>query len=83
MCWCFLQAGANQFGISLGAETLGAFNGSAQSAVDDELRKHSERSRDTEENGIVARLRQTVVLQENTGVCVDIRPGVLGLRDKI
>jgi hypothetical protein len=65
-----LQLSADKLGISLGAETLGTLNGGTESAVNDQLRKNTERAGNTEENGVVAGLGQAVVLQEDTRVLV-------------
>jgi hypothetical protein len=74
-----LQLSANQLGVSLGAERLGPLNGGTDSAVNDELGKDTERTGYTEEDGVVVLLSETVVLEEDTGVGVDVGVGVLGL----
>ena len=40
----------------------------AQSTVDNQLRKHTNSAGNTKENSVVARLGQAVVLQKDTGV---------------
>ena len=75
----YLQLGADQLGVSLGGEGLGALDGGTDGAVDDELGKHTESTRDTEENSVVVLLGEAVVLEEDTGVGVDVGVGVLGL----
>lgn len=74
-----LQGGANQLGVGLSAERLGPLNGGANSAIDDELGEHTESTRDTKEDGVVVLLGEAVVLQENTGVGVNVGVWVLGL----
>lgn len=63
----------------LGGEGLGALNGGTDGAVNDELGQDTNGTGDTEENGVVVGLSQTVVLEENTRVGVDVGEGVLGL----
>ena len=75
----FLQLSTNQLGVGLRAETLGALNGRTESTVNDQLGQDTQSTGDTEENGVVVGLGQTVVLEEDTGVGVDVREGVLGL----
>lgn len=74
-----LQSGANELGVSLGAERLGPLDGRTDGAVDDELGKHAERTRDTKEDGVVVLLSEAVVLEEDTGVGIDVGVRVLGL----
>lgn len=74
-----LQRSANQLGVSLGAEGLGALDGHADGAVDDKLGKDTESAGDTEEDGVEVLLGEAVVLEEDTGVGVDVGVGVLGL----
>ena len=52
---------------------------SPEGTVPDELGSNTERTRDTEEDGVEVHLVETVVRQENTGVRIDVRPGVLRL----
>lgn len=63
----------------LGGEGLGALNGRANSAVNDELGKDTNGAGDTEEDGVVVGLGEAVVLEQDTGVGVDVGEGVLGL----
>lgn len=63
-----LQLSANKLGVSLSAETLRALNRSTKSAVNDELRKDTKGTGNTEEDGVVVGLSETVVLEEDTGV---------------
>jgi len=63
-----LQRGTDKLGILLSAERFGTLNGGTECAVDDELRKNTERARNTEENSVVVSLGETVVLEENTRV---------------
>jgi len=77
--WRNLQSSANKLGVGLGAERLGPLDGGADVTVDDELRKDTESTRDTEENGVVVLLGKAVVLEEDTGVGIDVGVWVLGL----
>lgn len=54
-------------------------NGSTDGAVNDELGKNTNGTRDTEEDGVVVGLGKTVVLEEDTGVGINVGVGVLGL----
>lgn len=54
-------------------------NGGTDGAVDDELGKDTNGARNTEEDGVVVGLGETVVLEEDTRVGVDVGEGVLGL----
>lgn len=74
-----LQLSANQLGVGLGAERLRALNGHADGAVDDELGKDTESAGNTEEDGVEVLLGEAVVLEENTGVSVDVGVGILRL----
>lgn len=74
-----LQSSANELGISLSAERLGPLDGGADGTVNDELGKDTERAGHTEEDGVVALLGEAVVLEEDTGVGIDVGVGVLGL----
>ncbi|KAH5685890.1 hypothetical protein HBI23_047490 [Parastagonospora nodorum] len=77
--WRNLQSSANKLGVGLGAEGLGPLDGCADGTVDDELRKDTERTRYTEKNGVVVLLGEAVVLEEDTGVGIDVGVWVLGL----
>ena len=74
-----LQRSTNELSIHLSAERLGPLNGGTDGTVDDELRKDTERTGDTEEDGVVVLLGEAIVLQEDTGVGVDVGVRVLGL----
>lgn len=74
-----LQLSTNQLGVSLGAERLGPLNGGTDGTVNDKLGKDTERAGYTEEDGVVVLLSEAVVLEEDTGVGVDVGVGVLGL----
>lgn len=74
-----LQSGTNKLGVGLGAERLGPLNRGTHGAVDDELGKDAERAGNTEEDGVVRLLGEAVVLEEDTGVGVDVGVRVLGL----
>lgn len=54
-------------------------NGGTDGTVNDELGKDTNGTRHTEEYGVVVGLSQTVVLQQDTRVSVNIGVGVLGL----
>jgi hypothetical protein len=75
----YLQLGADQLGVSLGREGLGALDGGTDGTVDDELGKDTKSTGHTEEHGVVVLLGEAVVLEEDTGVGVDVGVGVLGL----
>ena len=77
--WTCLQLSANQLGVSLSAERLGPFNRGTDGAVNDELRKDTERTGYTEEDGVVVLLGEAVVLEEDTRVSVNVGVWVLGL----
>jgi hypothetical protein len=77
--WRCLQSSANKLGVCLSAERLGPLDGGTDGTVDDELGKHTERTRDTKENSVVVLLSEAVVLEEDTGVGIDVGVGVLGL----
>jgi hypothetical protein len=51
----------------------------AKSTIPDQLRGNTESTRNTEENGVVILLSETVVLEEDTRVGIHIGPRVLGL----
>lgn len=63
-----LDLSADQLGVSLGAEALGALDGGTQTTVDDQLGQDTQGTRHTEQDGVVVGLGQTVVLQEHTRV---------------
>jgi hypothetical protein len=75
----YLQSSTNQLGVSLSAERLGPLNWGTDGTIDDELRKNTERTRDTKENSVVVLLSKTVVLEEDTRVSINVGVGVLGL----
>lgn len=61
-------------------DALGALNRQAESPVPDELHQRAEGAADTEGNGVVQRLLEAIVVEEDTGGGVDVGVGVLGLR---
>jgi hypothetical protein len=63
----------------LGRERLGPLQGHTESSVPDELSGHTESSRDTEEDGVVVLLGESVGVQQDSGMRVDVGPRVLGL----
>ena len=64
----FLQLSTNQLGVGLRAETLGALNGRTESTVNDDLRKDTKGTGNTEQDGVVVGFGKTVVLEEDTRV---------------
>lgn len=76
-----LELGTDQLSKLLGREGLGSLNGHAVGTVDDELGKDTESAGNTEEDSVVSGLSESVVLEEDTGVGVDVREGVLGLEE--
>lgn len=74
-----LQGGTDDLGVLLGGERLWTLDWSTDSTVNDELRKDTNGAGNTEENGVVAGLGETVVLEEDTGVGIDVWIWVLGL----
>ena len=73
------QSRPNQLRISLGRKRLGPLNGHTHGTVDDQLGQDPNRTTHTEQDGVVVLLRQTVVLEEHTGVGIDVGVRVLGL----
>lgn len=63
----------------VGGEGLGALDGGTDSSVNDQLGKDTNGTRNTEEDGVVVGLGQAVVLEQDTGVSVDVGVRVLGL----
>lgn len=63
----------------LGGDALWSFDGVSQSSVPDQTGENTESARDTEENGVVLVLVESVVLKENTTVGINVGPWVLGL----
>ena len=51
----------------------------ADGTVNDELGKHTNGARHTEEDSVVVGLSQAIVLEEHTRVGIDVGVGVLGL----
>jgi hypothetical protein len=74
-----LQSSTNNLGISLSAEGLGTLNWRTNSTVNNELRQDTKGTRDTKENGVVVLFSEAVVLQQDTGVGIDVGVWVLGL----
>jgi hypothetical protein len=60
-------------------ERLGSLDGGTEGAVNDELGKDTNGTGDTEEDSVVVSLSETVVLEEDTRVGVNVGVGVLGL----
>ena len=73
------QLGADELGQSLGGVGLRPLDRGTDGTVDDELGQHTNGTRDTEEDGVEALLGQAVVLEQDTGVGVNVGVGVLGL----
>ena len=74
-----LELGTDELGVGLSAEGLGALNGHTKGTVDDQLGQDTNGTGHTEQDGVVVSLGQTVVLEEDTGVGIDIGVRVLGL----
>jgi hypothetical protein len=70
---------SNKLRIGLGAERLWSLNGHADGTIDDELGKHAEGTGNSKQNGVVVGLGETIILQENSAVGVDVGVWVLGL----
>eukprot|EP00754_Rhynchopus_humris_P004259 Rhum_TRINITY_DN12180_c0_g1::Rhum_TRINITY_DN12180_c0_g1_i2::g.49956::m.49956 len=66
-------------GERLRRDGLGALNGLAQGAVPHQRRQDTNATRHTEEDGVVVRLLQAVVLEQHARVRVHVRPRVLRL----
>jgi hypothetical protein len=62
----------DKLGVSLSAERLRALNRGTESTVNDELRKDTEGTGNTEEDGIVVGLSKAIVLEKDTGVLFEI-----------
>ena len=58
---------------------LGALEGKTERAVPEKLGEHAKRSRDAKEHRVVVLLRESVVVEEDARVAVDVGPRVLGL----
>ena len=74
-----LDLSANKLGPGIGAKRLWSLDWCTERTVDDELRKDTESSGNTEKNGVEALLGEAVVLEKDTGVGVNVRVWVLGL----
>lgn len=74
-----LQSSTDELGVHLGGEGLGALDGGTDGAVDNELGKDTESAGHTEEDGVIVLLGETVVLEEDAGVGIDVGVGILGL----
>ena len=74
-----LQSCTNDLSPFLSAERLWSLDGSTDCAVNDELGKDTNGAGDTKENSVVVGLGQSIVLQEDSRVGIDIGVGVLGL----
>ena len=75
-----LQLRTHKLSILLSAERLGTLDRCANSAVNDELRKDTKCTGDTKEHRVEVLLSETVILQQNTAVRIDVGVRVLGLR---
>jgi hypothetical protein len=74
-----LESAANKLGICLSGEGLGTLDWCSNGAVDNELRKDSESAGDSKEDRVIVGFGETVVLEKNTGVGVNVGVWVLGL----
>jgi hypothetical protein len=63
-----LKLSADKLGIGLSAERLGTLDRSTESTVNDDLRKDTKGTGNTEEDGVVVGFGKTVVLEEDTRV---------------
>lgn len=64
---------------SVGGHRLGAFDGESQGAIPHERSQDAESARHAEQDGVVVHFLQSVVLEEDAGVSVNIWPRVLDL----
>ena len=81
--WCAVVISKNslfrqKFDDGVSGHRLGALDRVAESARPDPLRQHTQGTRHTEHDGVVALLLQTVVHQQAATVRVDVWPRVLG-----
>lgn len=60
-------------------DALGALNGHAKNAIPDQLGQGAKSTADTESNGVVKGLLETIVVEEDTAGRVDVGVWVLGL----
>lgn len=60
-------------------DALGALNGHAQGTIPDELGQGTKSTADTEGDGIVEGLVESIVMEEDSAGGINIRVGVLGL----
>lgn len=67
-CKLNLKLSTDKFGVGLGAERLGTLDRSTESTVNDELRKDTKSTGNTEEDSVVIGFGKTVVLEEDTRV---------------
>lgn len=74
MASLFLQQARN-------VDTLGTLDGETKGPVPDELDKRSKGTANTESNGVVQRLLEAVMVEEDTGCGIDVGVRVLGLLD--
>ena len=63
-----LQLGSDKFGPGVSAEGLWPLDRGADGTVNDELRKDTNGTGHTEQNGVEVLLSQAVVLEKDTGV---------------
>jgi hypothetical protein len=68
----FLQLGSNNFSPLLSREGLGSLNWCSYSTVDDELRKNTNSTGNTEKNSVVVGLSQAIVLEKDTRVLLHV-----------
>jgi hypothetical protein len=66
---------SDKLGVSLSAERLRALNRCTHSTVNDELWEDTESSGNTEQNSVVVGFSESVVLEKDTAVGIDV--GVL------
>ena len=64
---------------TLQIHTLGPLNRQAQRPIPDQLRQRPQPARDAKRGGVVERLVEAVVMEEDAGTAIHVREGVLGL----
>jgi hypothetical protein len=71
--------GSNQLAPSLSAERLRTLNWRTNGTINDELRQDTKSAGHTKQNSVVVLFSKTIVLQQDTGVSIDVGVWVLGL----
>jgi hypothetical protein len=81
-CKLDLKLSTDKLGVSLGAERLGTLDRSTESTVNDDLRKDTKGTGNTEEDGVVVGFGKTVVLEEHTRVLQRVSIELSNQQDK-